>query len=151
MEDNTTRELISAPERAMHFATIAHGGQIYNDEVPYVVHLQAVVTVLKRFGFSDPVMECAGFLHDTIEDTNTSYKKIATKFGTSVAELVFAVTSEMGRNRAEKNAKTYPKIRGNDLATALKLADRIANVEYGMATDGGKRDMYVKELSLIHI
>ena len=62
------------------------------------------------------------------------------KFGHEVAELIYAVTSELGRNRAERNKKTYPKIQGNFYATALKLADRIANVEYGMANGGKECD-----------
>jgi hypothetical protein len=132
------------PLKAKMFAEIAHAGQTYNDEVPYVHHVQAVVDVLARFNFTSNAMRCAGLLHDVIEDTNRSYNDIKKRFGEHVAELVYAVTSETGRNRAERNKKTYPKIYGNFEATALKLADRIANVEYGFA-NGGKQDMYSKE------
>ena len=86
----------------------------------------------------------AGYLHDTIEDTTRSFKDISERFGEQVAELVYCVTSELGRNRSERNKKTYPKIAANRQAVVLKLADRIANVEYGLAT-GGKQDMYAKE------
>lgn len=136
---------IPAPDRARMYATIAHGTQTYNDEVPYVVHLEQVVGVLRRFGYEDPTMTCAAWLHDAIEDTKTSYNDIKERFGADVAELVYAVTSELGRNRKERNGKTYPKIHGNALATALKLADRIANVEYGMATGSKMRAKYVEE------
>lgn len=136
---------IPAPTRARHFATLAHGSQSYNDEVPYVVHLEQVVNVLSRFGFDDPLMVCGGWLHDVVEDTNTNYNAIKQRFGYEVAELVYAVTSELGRNRKERNEKTYPKIKGNYAATALKLADRIANVEYGLATGGEMRSKYVEE------
>lgn len=81
-----------------------------------------------------------------IEDTNRSYGDVKKRFGEEVAELVYAVTSELGRNRKERNEKTYPKIRNNARATMLKLADRIANVEYGMAS-GGKNDMYSSEFA----
>ncbi len=131
--------------RAKYFAEIAHAGQVYSDEVPYLYHLESVVKVLERFGHTDPVMICAGYLHDTIEDTTKSYNDIATRFGIEVAELVYCVTSEIGRNRKERNDKTYPKIAANQMAVTLKLADRIANVEYGLAS-GGKQDMYAKEL-----
>lgn len=133
------------PIRAKRFAEIRHAGQTYADEAPYSVHLENVGRVLMRFGVSDPVSLCAAWLHDVIEDTNTSYNDIKIRFGLDVAERVYAVTSELGRNRKERNAKTYPKIRvaGRD-AIMLKLADRIANVEYGMAT-GGKADMYAEE------
>ncbi len=138
-------EALPTPERARYFATLSHGSQAYNEEVPYVVHLESVVLVLKRFGFTEAVMECGGWLHDTIEDTGVNYNAILKKFGKEVAELVYAVTSELGRNRDERNAKTYPKIQGNAQATALKLADRIANLEYGIATGGDMLAKYRKE------
>lgn len=132
------------PLRAKMFAEIGHAGQTYNDEVPYPYHLQMVVDVLTRYGFTSPMIISAAWCHDLIEDTSKSYNDIKSRFGTDVAELVYSVTSELGRNRSERNKKTYPKIRGNFFATVLKLADRIANVEYGAAT-GGKGDMYAKE------
>lgn len=132
------------PTRARYFAEIKHSGQTYNDEVPYTYHLDSVVEVLKRFGFTDPVMVCAAYLHDVIEDTTGSYNDIKKRFGEEIAELVYAVTSELGRNREERNKKTYPKIAANRQAVLLKLADRIANVEYGLAS-GGKTEMYTKE------
>ncbi len=130
--------------RAAWFAEIAHAGQVYNKEVPYTVHLDCVVEVLGRFGERSEEMKTAAWLHDTIEDTGTSYNDIKDRFGVDVAETVYAVTNELGRNRKERHAKTAPKIKNNNKASLLKLADRIANVEYGAAT-GGKRDMYIKE------
>lgn len=131
--------------KARMFAEQAHAGQLY-DKYPYTYHLSQVVITLEKFGWTDPVIVCAGWLHDSIEDTNTSYNDIKKNFGEEVAELVFAVTNELGRNRDERNERTYPKIRGNDRATALKLADRIANVEHGSINDG-KDEMYKKEYS----
>ncbi len=131
---------------AQQYAEIVHAGKLYADEVPYTVHLKNVVEVLKRFGVTDPAMLSAAWLHDSIEDCGVSYNDIRKRFGENVAELVYKVTSELGRNRKERNYKTYPKIAGDIWATQLKLADRIANVEYGMAT-GGKNDMYSKEYS----
>jgi (p)ppGpp synthase/HD superfamily hydrolase len=130
--------------KAKYFAEIAHAGQTYNDEVPYTVHLEQVVQTLDRFGIRDPSMVCAAWLHDVIEDTGRSYNDIRTRFGEDVAEIVFAVTSELGRNRKERNIKTYPKIRASTKALVVKLADRIANVNYGLIS-GGKTDMYAKE------
>lgn len=146
MNPPTTTQPLGFPDpyRARMFAAVAHGSQTYNDEVPYTEHIDRVVDVLEDYGFTDPVIQSAGYLHDVIEDTNRSYGDILKRFGSDVAELVYAVTSELGRNRKERNQKTYPKISGNLLATALKLADRIANVNYGMA-HGGKDDMYRNE------
>lgn len=127
------------------FATTKHvtqEGQMYGP-LPYTHHLAAVEAVLRRFGFGDDlVMLQAGWLHDSVEDTKTKAKEIIEAFGEEVANLVVAVTNEPGENRKARGLATYPKIRAaGPRAVALKLADRIANVE-----NGGKLvKMYQKE------
>ncbi len=61
--------------------------------------------------------------------------------------LVYAVTTEDGQNRAERNKKTYPKIRSTPNAVQLKLADRIANVEASLSNNPKKLKMYKEEYS----
>lgn len=117
----------------------AHGNQTYDTVFPYHKHLDDVVDILKRFGFSG-VYIIAGYLHDIIEDTALSYNKVKKYFGFEAAEMVYCVTDELGRDRKEKHAKTLPKTASNPKAIILKLADRIANIEHG-----GKVDMYVEE------
>jgi (p)ppGpp synthase/HD superfamily hydrolase len=117
----------------------AHGNQDYDGIFPYEKHLEDVVEVLKRFGFSGKYI-VAGYLHDVIEDGALSYNKIKNYFGEEVAEMVYCVTDELGRNRKEKKLKTLPKTASNTDAIVVKLADRIANIEHG-----GKVDMYQKE------
>jgi (p)ppGpp synthase/HD superfamily hydrolase len=119
----------------------AHGNQTYDGIFPYKKHLDDVVDVLKRFGFTGKYI-VAGYLHDIIEDTALSYNKVKKHFGFEVAEMVYCVTDELGRDREEKKRKTLPKTASNSSAIVLKLADRIANIEHG-----GKIDMYKKEYS----
>jgi (p)ppGpp synthase/HD superfamily hydrolase len=129
---------------AKYYATIKHGDQKYGN-LPYTHHLAAVEAVLRRFGvdalFAEEMLEAA-WLHDVVEDSGTKIKEIEELFGHPVARLVAAVTNEPGKNRTEKAAYTYPKIReAGANAVRLKLADRIANVE-----NGGKLvEMYRKE------
>lgn len=130
----------SLPERARALAVRAHGAQLYGDQ-PYVSHLEQVVAVLRRFGLATPEIEAAGWLHDVLEDTTATAVDIAgAGIPDSVVAIVAAVTDEPGANRKERKAKTYPKIAANRDAVAVKLADRIANVEAG-----GKADMYARE------
>ena len=117
----------------------AHSNQSYDDIFPYEKHLDDVTDVLKRFGFSGKYIVAAA-LHDAIEDDGISYNDIKKHFSTEVAEMVYCVTDELGRNRREKKEKTLPKTASNPDAIILKLADRIANIEHG-----GKIDMYAKE------
>jgi (p)ppGpp synthase/HD superfamily hydrolase len=117
----------------------AHSNQSYDEIFPYEKHLDDVVDVLKRFGFSGKFI-VAGFLHDGIEDDGLSFNDIKKHFGVEVAQMVYDVTDEQGRTRVEKKEKTLPKTAGNPDAIIVKLADRIANIEHG-----GKIDMYAKE------
>jgi len=132
-------------EFAKELAAMMHHGQGYGAN-PYTYHLQQVEMVLNRFGFlKDIVLRTCAWLHDLIEDTEVSYNQIRFKFGPEIADIVYAVTNEMGRNRRERFSKTYPKIKGNDRALILKLADRIANFEFAKGTDTQYLDMYKRE------
>lgn len=125
---------------AKKFAIRAHGDQKYSTDFPYAFHLQAVENILMTFGIYDEVIRIAAWLHDVLEDTDTTYEDIHTMFGEEVADIVAAVTEPKGGNREWRHAQTYPKIAKNKWAIILKLADRIANVEAG-----GKIEMYRKE------
>ena len=130
-------------ERARSFAFRAHGDQKYGD-FPYMTHLESVVAILKEFGFTSDVFLAAGYLHDTLEDTHVNYGDLEREFGVTVADAVYDVTDELGRNREERHRKTYPKTAQNVNAIIVKLADRISNVRQSLKS-GGKLDMYKKE------
>ena len=105
----------------------AHANQTY-DIYPYSYHILQVVQIAEDLGYDETiVVGCA--LHDILEDTELSYNDVKKAFGEEVAEIVYAVTDELGRNRKERKAKTYPKIRGNWKATVVKICDRVANME----------------------
>lgn len=125
---------------AREFALERHEGQRYGGE-PYEVHLTEAAAVLERFAVDDPDLTVAVWLHDVVEDTDTTLDEVEQRFGPRVRALVDAVTAEPGDTRATRNAATYPKLRGVPGAVTLKLADRIANVERG----GPKRAMYRSE------
>lgn len=131
--------------RARAFAINRHAGQTYGDEFPYVVHLQAAVSVGIRFQFTSERSMCGLWLHDTVEDTQTTYEELVTLFGQDVADDVVSLSEPKGGNRAWRHEQTYPKIAARGpFAVGIKLADRIANVESG----GSKVKMYLKEHGL---
>ncbi|MCC7459794.1 MAG: HD domain-containing protein [Proteobacteria bacterium] len=132
-------------QRAQDFAAERHGFQQYGKEKPYTFHLGKVADVLKRFGITDEQMLAAAWLHDVVEDTKTSIEEIESNFGPRVADLVFRVTNESGKNRRERHQKTYPKIRASKDAVLLKLADRIANVEHSIESQSSFLGMYKKD------
>lgn len=130
--------------QAKKFAEQAHAKQKYG-EFPYLKHLNDVVSVLIRFGVTEGTLLIAAYLHDTVEDTPVKIEEIKDLFGEKVSNIVAAVTNEPGINRKERNLKTYPKVRSNNEATILKLADRIANVEFSVSEKSSLLHMYKKE------
>jgi (p)ppGpp synthase/HD superfamily hydrolase len=135
-----------ALQAAQALAATAHKDQTYGETLPYVKHLADVVGVLKRFNINDEDLLVAGWLHDVVEDTDTTVNQVELMFGRRVADLVHRVTNEEGKNRRERHEKTYPKIQASDDAITLKLADRIANIEASYElNDEGKMEMYAKE------
>ena len=135
---------ITKVKEAAYLAISLHGMQNY-DGFPYYYHLEQVVDVLEEFGFTDDKFKIAGYLHDVMEDTAISYNDIKKQFGFEVAEIVYCVTDELGRNRKERKEKTYPKIASNPDAVIVKLADRIANMRNSIQKNHGMSDAYLKE------
>lgn len=134
---------MKAKERALLVAERVHAGQVY-DIYPYIYHVKQVAKIAEDFGYDESII-VAALLHDTLEDTDLSYNDILKAFGQEVAEIVYAVTDELGRNRIERKSKTYPKIRANWKATVVKICDRIANVEQSIEYSPKLLEMYKKE------
>lgn len=138
-------------ERAKWFAYYHHGVTLhmYGGQPYFDGHLTKVVDVAKRFihlireDLRDPVL-AACWAHDTIEDTRVTYNDVKSILGEEVAELVYAVTNEKGKNRKTRAGdKYYRGIRATPRATFVKLCDRIANIE--ASGDGSMRDVYRRE------
>lgn len=124
---------VSIIQKAKQFALKAHGEQKYGN-LPYMVHLDAVNNIAQLHSLNESI-QAAAYLHDVIEDTYVTYEEIKSEFSKKIADLVWAVTSETGRNREERNRKTYKKISKSTDAILLKLCDRIANIENAIATN----------------
>jgi len=130
-------------ERALLVAEKVHANQSY-DIFPYIYHIKQVVNIAKQFEFDDYIVSACA-LHDSMEDGNLSYNDIKKYFGEDVAEMVYAVTDELGRNRKERKSKTYPKIKANWKAVAVKLCDRIANIRHSAEFTPDMIKMYSNE------
>lgn len=124
--------------KALYWGRRWHKDQTYGQDKaypsPYFWHLKATVSNLAMAGVTDDNIRAAGFLHDTCEDCKIDDKPItpqflATMFNGAIADIVYRVTNEPGKNRKERHAATYPKIRGHEGATLVKLADRLANMK----------------------
>lgn len=83
---------MSIIEKAIIFAAIAHKDQMRKStDIPYITHPFAVGMLLQKANCSDMVI-AAGLLHDTLEDTSTTYEELTEHFGVHIANLVWAVS-----------------------------------------------------------
>jgi len=137
---------LSNIERAFLVAKRIHMNQLY-DIYPYIYHPTQVFNIAKELGYDEAIL-ISCILHDSMEDGNLSYNDIKKAFGKEVAEIVYAVTDELGRNRQEKKAKTYPKIKANWKATVVKVCDRIGNIQQSKEYNQNKFKMYKEEHEL---
>lgn len=90
---------INIVEQAKYFAIERHGNQIYGDSLPYEWHIGNVASLAARLGYS-PQIQAAAWLHDTVEDTDTTLKEIEELFGSKVAVTVDGVTYTESDRRA---------------------------------------------------
>ena len=91
--------------KAYNFALKAHANQQRSSGDPYSIHPIAVAYILTDLKL-DSATIATGLLHDTIEDTKTTYKTVKDEFGKEVADLVEGVTKiSKLEDKAKKNSK----------------------------------------------
>ncbi|OAN79072.1 GTP pyrophosphokinase [Jannaschia sp. EhC01] len=111
-----------------------HAGQTRHSGEPYFSHPVAVAALLTERQLDDATIVTA-LLHDTIEDTRSTYGEVSERFGPEIAELIDGVTKLTNlqlSNRESKQAENFRKLfmaMSKDLRVILvKLADRLHNM-----------------------
>ncbi|GMO11863.1 HD domain-containing protein [Bradyrhizobium sp. TM233] len=104
---------------------------------PYVNHLAEVANLLATAtDGADAELVAAGWLHDTIEDTDTTREELAQKFSERVASLVVECTDDMSLPKAERRRLQIvdaPKKSAG--AKLIKIADKISNIRARIHSD----------------
>jgi len=97
---------------------------------PYVNHLAEVADLLSiATDGTDAELVAAGWLHDTIEDTETTHRELAEKFGERVAALVVEVTDDMTLPKDERRRRQVVEAPTKSPgAKLIKIADKISNI-----------------------
>ncbi|MBT8459725.1 MAG: bifunctional (p)ppGpp synthetase/guanosine-3',5'-bis(diphosphate) 3'-pyrophosphohydrolase [Boseongicola sp.] len=121
-------------EAAFNYGQEMHEGQKRHSGEPYFTHPVAVAAILTEQQLDDATIITA-LLHDTIEDTRSTYSEIERLFGSEVAELVDGVTklTNLQLSSSEtKQAENFRKLfiaMSKDLRVILvKLSDRLHNM-----------------------
>lgn len=137
------------------------------DGQPYSIHLDMVAQGVSDYGHEVCQRETdvlplffGAWFHDSIEDARQTYndiQKTARSLGLDeeqaymAAEIVYALTNDKGRTRAERAGEQYyAGIRETPYAPFIKLCDRMANMSYSFTHDNesnmAMRRIYSREL-----
>jgi len=143
--------------KAYTFALTAHENQKRDSGDPYLVHPVAVADILCDLKL-DTATITTGLLHDTIEDTQATYKTVEKEFGKEVADLVDGVTKiskledkALINSKAENFRKLILATSKDIRVLLVKLADRLHNMRTLEAIkDKAKRERIAKETMEIY-
>jgi (p)ppGpp synthase/HD superfamily hydrolase len=117
---------------AADFAAVRHRDQRRkgSDREPYVNHLIEVAHHLSKSADGhDPVLLAAGFLHDTVEDTDTTLGELDALFGPDIAHVVAEVTDDKTLRKDERKRLQVATITTKSRrAQLLSIADKTANL-----------------------
>jgi GTP diphosphokinase / guanosine-3',5'-bis(diphosphate) 3'-diphosphatase len=117
--------------KAAAFAAEKHRNQRRKDAEasPYINHPIQLAHILVQADIEDPVVLAAALLHDTIEDTNTTFEELEIVFGYQIANIVGECSDNKALGKLErKQAQIDRAAVVSREAKLVKLADKIANV-----------------------
>ena len=118
----------------INFATEKHKGQKRDDGREYITHPLRVAKIVDdvkgQFSSNRKVLFAAAVLHDTLEDTYTSYRELEENFGEIVASIVQELTTaKYGSKMIGKGLYLAEKMQMmTNYALTIKLADRYDNL-----------------------
>ena len=146
-------------QQTIKFATAKHVEQqqlVPGTNLPYAVHISNVAMEVMIAGFNTEKFD-TGFavqvalLHDTLEDTSTTFEELEDKFGADVAHAVSALTKNNELPKEQRMADCMARIKKlQPEVWAVKLADRITNLQPPPPDwDKIKRAKYREEARLI--
>ncbi|KAL7716727.1 Guanosine-3' [Entamoeba marina] len=120
-----TNKLLTVVE----FAATKHQFQKRKTGESYIVHPIQVSTILTSAGITDLSIISAAILHDTVEDTDTTFDELEALFGAEITNYVREATDDKSLDKVTRkqlqitHSKTISK--GGKL---IKYADKIHNM-----------------------
>ncbi len=147
----TDKDDLALIEKAYLYADKKHEGQMRKSGDPYVSHCIGVAYILTTLEVG-PATICAGFLHDTIEDTDTTKEDIEKEFGEEIATLVEALTKVTRLSdyknvefTSENHRKIFVAMAKDVRVIIVKLADRLHNMRTLQFQPPAKQERISKE------
>lgn len=170
LSDSNVQVIFETYEVAKQF----HASQTYGS-FPYMEHVCAVFNTVDDT-YVDVGMELARFLgeeptynpslfvrvgqtalfHDVLEDCDITYndiKSLKDSNGLNLildAQPIYDITNDLGKDRVERNLRTYLRMRDNPIACYVKLCDRLSNMKASKASGSSMFNKYKTELDVMH-
>ena len=127
--------------QAYNYASEKHKGQkddVGNDY--FKAHCFVVYKILNEIYVNDNLL-CAGLLHDTLEDTDTTHKELKKEFNQDIADLVKEVSH---KGKKDNSGYYFPNLK-TERGIILKYADRISNLSRMNCWNKKRREQYLKK------
>lgn len=132
--------------RALHFAIEKHAGQIDKGGEAYISHAMRVAD----FVGNNPVLQAIAYLHDVVEDTDTTINDIRDTFGYAVSDIVDKLT----RRPEESYEEFISRCSRSHRARVVKIADLVDNMNLARLPvitkkDANRQLKYAKALCVL--
>ncbi|MBR3842547.1 MAG: bifunctional (p)ppGpp synthetase/guanosine-3',5'-bis(diphosphate) 3'-pyrophosphohydrolase [Christensenellaceae bacterium] len=127
-------------DSALAFAKEKHEGQFRKGGDSYITHPIAVAEILREKGFGIDY-QITGLFHDLLEDTDASEAEILSLGNAEILEAVRCLTKTEGYVMADY----IDGIRKNEMAYAVKAADRLHNLRCAGEASESFRRRYIAE------
>ena len=129
-------------ELALEFAKEKHKGQyrkgkIEKEYIEHPIEVAKYVDIYLNDYIGKETYKVVALLHDTIEDTDTTYYDIYSIFGEKVADMVRSLTSDDDEiTKYGKDVYLANKLtKMSNIALTIKLCDRLCNIKDLIITD----------------
>jgi len=101
------------------------------DGTPYINHPLEVANLISEVGkVNDVIPLTAAVLHDTVEDTNTTYSELVETFNKEIADVVMETTDDKSLPKIERKKLQVEHAKHiSDYAKLVKIADKISNLK----------------------
>lgn len=141
--------LLNDIARAVALAKEGHAGQVRKgpNSLAYTHHLAEVAALVAAFDGSEAAV-AAAWLHDAVEDTETTLEEIETGFGPEIAGYVAEVTDDRSLSTEERRvAQIASASSKSPMAALIKAADQTSNLRSIISSPPGwdeeKRSKYI--------
>ena len=127
-------------ECALNFVREKHKGQFRIGGDEYITHPVAVAEIVRKNGYGTDFQITALF-HDLLEDTDATDSEILS-YGN---EKILAAVKLLTKQKGYKMADYIESIRQNEIAFAVKAADRLHNLQCALVTNAEFKRKYIYE------